>query len=174
MNAIAWDMENTNSWTDTELERRRFLAVQRVNQGYKQVEVAQFLGVDPRSVRRWMQTYRRGGWEALQAKGRPGRPPHLDATQSATVLGWIRQSPTAFGFPNELWTARRVAQLIRQHFGVSFNYRYLSAWLTERAITPQKPQRRARERDQKRIDRWVAEDWPRILKKGPNAKPTWC
>lgn len=167
-------MENTLSWTDADLERRRILAVQRVNQGYTQVEVAQFLGVTPRSVRRWMHTYRTGGWDALQAKGRPGRPPHLTATQTATVLGWFRQSPTAFGFTTELWTARRVAQLIQQRFGVSFNHRYLSAWLTDRAITPQKPQRRARERDKERIDRWVTEDWPRILKKGLNAKPTWC
>jgi transposase len=167
-------MENTNSWTDAELERRRFLAVQRVNQGYTQVEVAAFLGVTPRSVRRWMHAWRDGSWSALKAKGRSGRPPHLTSEQTTTVLGWFRQNPTAFGFTTELWTARRVAQLIQQRFGVSFNHRYLSAWLTDRAITPQKPQRRARERDQERIDRWVAEDWPRILKKGLNAGPMWC
>lgn len=150
------------------------LAVERVNHGCTQVEVARVLKVDPRSVRRWMKTYREGGYDALRAQPRPGRPPHLTAKQTQKVLGWFHQSPTDFGFTTELWTAKRVAHLIQQRFGVSFNHRYLNAWLTDRAITPQKPQRRARERDQARIDRWVADDWPRILKKGLNATPTSC
>jgi transposase len=162
------------SWTAQELEDRRMLAVERVNQGCTQVEVAKVLGVDPRSVRRWMKAYRDGGTDALRAQPRPGRPPHLNAEQTQTVLGWFRQRPTALGFATELWTAKRVAHLIQKQFGVSFNHRYLNAWLTDRAITPQKPQRRARERDQARIDRWVAQEWPRILKKGLNARPTSC
>lgn len=160
------------SWTAQELEDRRILAVERVNQGYTQAEVAGFLGVDARSVRRWMQAYRQGGCGALRAKPRPGRPAHLTPQQTQTVLTWFQRSPTDFGFATELWTAKRVASLIQKQFGVSFNHRYLNAWLTDRDITPQKPQKQAREHDQARIDRWVAVDWPRILKKGPNAKPT--
>jgi len=160
------------SWTTQELEKRRRLAVDRVNAGYSQTEVAAFLGVEPRSVRRWMKAYREGGHDALAAKPRPGRPTHLTPTQADTVLGWFRHSPTTFGFPTELWTARRVAHLIQERFGVDFNHRYLSAWLTQREITPQKPERQARERDQARIDRWIAKDWPRILKKGLAAKRT--
>lgn len=156
------------------MERRRMLAVQRVNEGYAQTEVAEFLGVAARSVRRWMQAFRQGGWEALKARGRPGRPPHLNEQQTATVLSWFRQSPTSFGFATELWTARRVAILIQRYFGISFNHRYLSAWLADRAITPQKPQRRARQRDEERIQRWVAKDWPRILKKGLDVAPISC
>src|SRR5262245_51074974 len=154
------------SWTSQELEKRRRLAVERVNAGYSQVEVAEFLGVSDRSVRRWMKTYRDGGQTALAAKPRPGRPTHLTPEQTQQVLGWFRYSPKAFGFATELWTARRVAQLIEERFGVSFHARYLNAWLTQRGITPQKPQKQARERDQIRIDRWIAFDWPRILKKG--------
>jgi transposase len=154
------------SWTTQELEKRRRLAVDRVNAGYSQTEVAAFLGVDPRSVRRWMKAYRAGGDDALAAKPRAGRPAHLTPKQTKTVLDWFRHSPTKFGFPTELWTAPRVAHLIQERFGVHFNQRYLCAWLTNRGITPQKPERQARERDQVRIDRWIVEDWPRILKKG--------
>jgi transposase len=123
-------------------------------------------------VRRWVQAYRDGGFDALKANPRPGRPPKLTAHQTQTVLGWFRRSPKDFGFRTELWTAGRVAHLVQKHFGVSFNRRYVCAWLAGRAITPQKPQRRARERDQARIDRWVAADWPRILKKGRASRPT--
>lgn len=153
------------------LENRRRLAVERVNAGYSQCEVARFLDVDPRSVRRWIKAYRDGGVDALRTKPRPGRPPKLTAQQTDIVLSWFRRSPKDFGFRTELWTARRVTQLVQQYFGVSFNPRYICAWLMEHAITPQKPQRRARERDQARIDRWVAADWPRILKKGLTSVP---
>ena len=161
-----------NSRTVQELENRRRLAVERVNAGYSQSEVASFLGVDPRSVRRWMKAYRDGGLKALEANPRPGRPPKLTGRQAETVTNWFQQSPTNFGFRTELWTARRVTQLIHQHFGVSFNHRYICSWLAGHDITPQKPQRRARERDQTRIDRWIALDWPRILKKGLDGMPT--
>lgn len=164
----------TNSRTAQELENRRRLAVERVNAGYSQTEVARFLGVDPRSVRRWVQAYRNGGLDALKAEPRPGRPAKLTAEQTETVLGWFQRSATDFGFRTQLWTARRVAQLIKKHFHVSFNHRYLCAWLAEHAITPQKPQRRARERDPARIERWIDEDWPRILKKGAASMPMSC
>jgi transposase len=160
------------SWTSQELEKRRRLAVERVNAGYSQVEVAEFLGITERSVRRWVRAYRQGGSTALAAKPRPGRPRHLNSEQTQEVLDWFRHSPKAFGFRTELWTARRVAWLIEKRFGVSFHSRYLNAWLSNRGITPQKPQKQARERDRARIDRWIARDWPRILKKGPNKTPT--
>jgi len=153
----------TYTRTAQEFENRRRLAVDRVNAGYAQTQVARILKV---SARRWIRAFRAGGDDALQAKPRPGRARKLTPQQAATVLGWFRQSPKDFGFATELWTARRVAQLIRQHFGVSMNHRYLNAWLTARGITPQKPQRQARERDQAEIERWLREDWPRIQKKG--------
>lgn len=162
------------SWTSQELEKRRRLAMERVNAGYSQVEVAEFLGVSDRSVRRWVKAYRDGGAAALTAKPRSGRPAHLTPEQTREVLGWFRQSPKAFGFATELWTARRVAWLIEKQFGVVFHHRYLNAWLTNRGITPQKPQKQARERDQARIDGWIARDWPRILKKGLPRTPTSC
>lgn len=159
------------SRTSHELENRRLLAVERVNAGYAQTEVAHFLGVAPRSVRRWMKAYREGGLEALKANPRPGRPPKLTPEQTATVLGWFQRNPTEFGFRTQLWTARRVTQLIQKHFGVTFNSRYTCAWLAGHAITPQKPKRRPRERDPVRIASWIKHDWPRILKKGPTSMP---
>ncbi len=121
-----------------ELENRRRLAVIRVHEGYSQKDVARFLGVSERSVRRWVADDRREGQAGLAAKPTPGRTPKLTAEQEPVVLGWFRQSPTEFGFPTELWTAPRVAQLIERTFGVKFHPRYLNAWLTARGITPQR------------------------------------
>jgi transposase len=165
-------METTRTFK--ELENRRVLAVERVNQGWSQAEVARFLDVDPRSVRRWMQLYRHGGLAALQTNGHPGRPPKLDADQTATVLSWFQHRPTAFGYDTDLWTARRVTDLIAKQFGIAFNSRYLSAWLSNHDITPQRPQRVVQQRDAERIDAWIRDQWPEILKKGLPRMPILC
>jgi transposase len=154
-----------------ELENRRRLAVQRVHDGYSSTAVARFLGVQPRSVQRWLAAARAQGPQGLTAKPHPGRTPKLTFDQEVAVVSWLEAPATAFGFANDLWTAPRVAHLIRQRFGVAFHPRYVNAWLTDRGVTPQKPQRVPRERDQQAIDRWLDEDWPRLKKKRPSARP---
>ena len=148
-----------------ELERRRCLAVQRVEEGYSPEEVADLLGVDPRSVRRWAAAFRRQGAAGLVARPVPGRPRKLTATQEKVVRRWLGDSPTEHGFPTQLWTAPRLAQLIQQEWGVALHPRYLCAWLRQRRLTPQKPRRVHRERDDGAVARWLAEDWPRIKKR---------
>ena len=85
--------------------------------------------------------------------------------QAAKVLRWLDQSPCDLGFATELWTAPRVSELIEQRFGVRMNHRYVSDWLARRAITPQVPERRPRERDEGAIRAWIARNWPAIKKK---------
>ena len=150
--------------TSAELHRRRRLAVERVRSGYTQQEVADFFGVHVRSVQRWMQTYREHGLRGLKPTPVTGRPPRLSAEQERQVLGWFRRSPREFGFPTELWTAPRVAQLIQRKFRKKFHPRYINEWLARRRITPQKPERQARERDDREVRRWLREEWPRIKK----------
>jgi transposase len=150
--------------TGAELERRRRLAVARVRSDYTQQEVADFFGVRPRSVQRWMRAYREHGMAGLKAKPPPGRPPKLSIAQERQVLRWFRRSPREFGFPTELWSAPRVTQVIQRKFHKNFHPHYINQWLAERRITPQKPERQARERNQREIRRWLREEWPRIKK----------
>lgn len=150
--------------TAAELERRRLLAVDRVRSGYTHQEVGDFLEVRRASVTRWMATYREEGRRGLKAKPHPGRRPKLTVEQEQEVLSWFSQSPTQFGWPTELWSAPRVAALIRRKFRVRFHPRYVNQWLAQRRITPQKPTRQARERDEREIRGWLREEWPRIKK----------
>jgi len=156
-----------------ELEHRRLLAVQRVLEGYSAGEVAEFLGVDPRSVRRWMATYRDEGGPGLLSRPVSGRPPKLTLLQEKIIRRWLANSPAEHGFDTELWTAPRVSRLIEEEFGIRLNPRYLSAWLRERGFTPQKPQRVPRERDPRAIAAWLESDWPRIKKRpGGRGRPS--
>jgi transposase len=148
-----------------ELEHRRQLAVQRCLEGYPVDEVAEFLGISPRTVWRWLASFRDRGPEGLGARPVPGRPRKLSIIQEKIALRWLRDSPTEHGFTTELWTAGRLAQLIEQEFAIRFNPRSLSAWLKERGFTPQMPERIPRERDPEAIAAWLASDWPRIKKK---------
>jgi transposase len=147
------------------LERRRLLAAQRVEEGYSPSAVARFLGVSPRSVRRWLALYRSIGAGALAPVPHHGRAPKLLPSQEAAVLRWVTQSPRDFGFRNELWTAPRLAQLIERTWGIHFHPRYLNAWLAQRRVSPQKPVTQPRERDDAAIARWLSQDWPRLLER---------
>ncbi len=147
-----------------ELARRRHLAVQRVLEGYPAAEVAEFLGVNPGSVRRWVEIARTEGLRGLRARPTPGRPPKLTRCQEKVVRRWLSDSPMAFGFLTELWTCPRLARLIEEEWGVRLNPRYLSRWLRGRGFTPQRPRRMPRERNEAVIAGWLARDWPRIKK----------
>jgi transposase len=138
------------------------LAVERVNEGRSQKEVAEFLGVAKSTISGWLKTYREQGRLGLASKSRSGRPRRLSAEQEDEVLSWFSRSPTEFGFDSELWTAPRVTKLIYQQWKIRFHVRYINQWLAQRRITPQKPCRQPRERDEAKIRHWVRYQWPRL------------
>jgi transposase len=147
------------------LEQVRLLAVLRLAEGWTPQDVAEFLGVSMRSVRRWRHDVRLRGEAGLAPKPGRGRTPKLDDEQAARVLSWLDHSALDLGFATERWTAPRLASLIAQRLGVQFNHRYLNDWLQRHGITPQVPQRQPRERKQAVIDAWVRYQWPRIKKR---------
>src|SRR5512143_4138252 len=159
-----------NPGSPEELEHRRFLAVRRILEGYSTEEVAEFLDVDPRSVRRWFARFRQSGEEGLRTGPVSGRPPRISPTQEKIALRWLSEKPTEHGFDTELWTGPRLAQLIRQEFGIRLNARYLCSWLRARGFTPQKPQRVARQHDPEVIAEWLRTEWPRINKQRPDKR----
>ena len=152
------------------LEAVRRLAVQRVSAGQTQAAVARSLGVHPVTVAKWVARHRAQGDAGLAARPTPGRPRFLTPEQDQQVRGWLAEKPTAHGFRTDLWTARRVGELIRRRFGVAFHPNYLREWLTKRGYSPQRPARTARQRNDGATAHWVANDWPAIQKK--RARPT--
>lgn len=158
--------------TAAEKEARRRLAVEKVLGGRSQADVADFLGVHPVTVAKWMAKYRAAGADALTARPVPGRPRFLTPEQEAEVRGWLLRRPSEFGFRTDLWTAGRVAQLIRAKFGVEYHPNYLREWLSKRGYSPQKPVRRARQRNPEAIGRWLANDYPAGQKKSRPSVPT--
>jgi transposase len=76
------------------------------------------------------------------------------------------QGAQEHGWPNNLWTARRVTQVIRRHFGIKLHPEHVRNILKRRlGWSSQKPEQRARERNEKEIERWRREEFPRIKKR---------
>jgi len=148
-----------------ELERRRNRAIELLKQDYQPVEVARMVGVDRRSVRRWKAAFRRKGASGIKAKPSSGRPSRLDTGAKKKLERKLLKGAKAFGFQTDLWTCPRVAELIRSQFGVSYHVDHIGRLLRSLGWTPQKPQRRAIERNDGEIQRWVKDEWPRIKKK---------
>jgi transposase len=122
------------------------------------------LGVWRRSVRRWNASYRKEGKAGIAAKPAPGRPPKLDAAGRAKLEQLLLKGAQAAGFPTDLWTCPRVARVIRQHFRVRYHVAHVGRVLRSMGWSPQRPARRAIERDEACIQRWVKEDWPQVKK----------
>jgi len=148
--------------TAVELERRRRLALSHLHNNHAVPVVAEFLGVSERAVYYWQAAEREHGVDGIKAQPPPPRAGKLSPAQERQVLGWFRKSPKSFGFKTDLWTGRRVAEVIRRKWGIDFNWRYLLSWLKDRGITSQKPQRQAREADRDAIARWRTHEWPRL------------
>jgi len=146
-----------------ELERRRHRAVELVAQGESPAVIARIMGVTRSSLHRWRRMARHD--HGLDAKPVPGAKRRLSDHQLRELEGLLDKGAPAHGFPNELWTAARVAQVIRRHFGVEYHPDYVLRLLRRRLNwTCHKPQRRARERNDKEVERWKADELPRILR----------
>jgi transposase len=154
------------------LEARRRRAVSLLDQGLGIREVARQVGSSPSSVERWKEAVEKGGTEALVARPNPGRPSRLSAWQKKKLLKQLLKGPTAHGYRNNLWTLPRVAQVIAKHFGVHYHPAHVWRILRKCQWSCQKPERRARERDEEAIERWRQENWPHIKKRPKDeAKP---
>jgi transposase len=146
------------------LEHRRLRAIALLKKDYQPVDVAHMVGVDRRSVRRWKAAHLAGGDEAIKAKP-AGRPQKLGNKAQKELERKLLKGAKAAGFPTDLWTCPRIAQLILTYFGIRYHVDHIGRLLRSLGWSPQKPQRRAIERDEKEIQRWIKQEWPHIKKK---------
>ena len=146
-------------------EGRRLRAYELKQQGWKQKEIADALGVTEGAVSQWMKRAREEGVEGLRHKPPPGATPRLSEQERTKVPELLAQGAEAYGFRGDVWTCERVAIVIRKEFGVSYHPAHVSRLLKALRQSLQKPQRRANQRDEEAIEHWKEKRWP-SLKKG--------
>ncbi len=146
------------------MEERRRAAARMFKRGVPQAEVARALQVSRQSVSRWYSKWRKGGPPAMKGAGRAGRLPRLSSRQLREVDRALRKGAKAHGFPTDLWTLHRVAEVIERVSGIRYHPGHTWRILKDMGWSLQRPARRAVERDEERVRTWVKERWPRVKK----------
>jgi transposase len=149
------------------LEGRRRRAWELKQQGWKQQDIATALGVTKGAVSQWMRCAREGGVEALRRHPAKGPTPKLTREQMEQLPGLVAPGAEAYGYRGEVWTTKRVAEVIWRTFGVSYHPAHVSRLLRSVRLSVQQPIERATQRDEQGIAAWQTEGWPALKKKRP-------
>jgi transposase len=153
----------------SEASKKRVKAGRLLLAGKGCAEVVLSVGVARQTVYTWKRLLDEGGIDALRDVPERGRPAQLDAQQLAAVRAALLQSPTEHGFGTELWTLKRVGALIERLYGVRFGQTNVWRILGSLGFSPQKPEKRAIERNEDAVRSWKRSTWP-ALKKKPSEK----
>jgi transposase len=145
-------------------EGRRLQAWQLKQRGWSQRQIAAALGVSEGAVSQGMTRAREGGPAALRRRPSPGAPRRLSCAQLARLPDLLHRGAEAYGFRGAVWTRSRVAAVMRLEFGVTYHPAHVGRVLQTIRWSPQKPARRARQRDEAAIARWRTQTWPAIKK----------
>jgi len=121
---------------------------------------------------RWRDAREAGGEEALRVRFSPGRPPKLGARERRRLVQLLLRGAQAHGHGTDLWTTTRVARVIFREFRVRYHRAHVGRLLHGLGWSVQKPERRALERNEERIEHWKRAVWPRIKKKPRGWAPT--
>jgi transposase len=146
----------------TELRKR---AVARVQSGESPEVVVRAMGFSRACIYNWLAMYRAGGWDALDARKRGGRPRKV----KGRMIAWIYRvvvgkDPRQYKFPFALWTRNAIAAVIHQKYGIRLSANSVGRLLAQLGITPQKPLWRAYQQDPERVQKWVEEEYPSIAR----------
>lgn len=148
---------------------RRALTLLWLDDGESAQEVAERLSVSRQSVYNWVIRFQlRNGLDIATrvADGlRSGRPRRLSNDQLNTLSELLTRGATAHGWQNELWTAKRVTEVIRRHFGIEFSVYNVRRVLKDHLRwTVQRPIQREKKRDEAEIRRWKEQLFPQIVR----------
>ena len=158
---------NTHTTPLDWLEGRRRRAWELKQQGWQQKDIAVALGVTPGAVSQWLRRAREGGVEALRRHPAKGPTPKLTAEQLAQLPSLLGSGAEAYGYRGQVWTTKRVAEVIWRTFGVRYHPAHVSRLLRAVRLSVQQPIERAVQRDEEAIAAWQTEAWPALKKRPP-------
>lgn len=147
------------------LEERRRRAIKLLGKGLSLHEVARQIGCNASSVLRWRDAQDEQGDDGLKARPACGRPPKLKAKQKERLVRLLIKGAIAYGYRTELWTTARIAEVIEEKFQVHYHRDHIGRLMASLGWTYQKPERRATQRNEEKIDEWKRKRWPQIKKK---------
>lgn len=149
-----------------EREKRRTKAASLFKKGVSHAEISRRLDVSPAAVTQWRNAYAHGGKKALRSKGHPGFPSKVTPEKRVRFKAEILKGPLAHGYPTNLWTLPRLGAVLRKIVRVQFSDVWVWNIVRDLGFTPQKPQVKAKQRDEQAIAGWRTATLPNLKKMG--------
>jgi transposase len=148
------------------IEARRIAGARMLKRKVAQADVARELGVSRQAVSVWAKQLAEVNGAVGKLKARTlGRPKRLDARQCQVLSRMLVAGALQAGFATELWTVKRVRAVVQREFGVEYSQTGCWELLRSLGFSPQKPERRATQRDEQAIAAWKRTAWPALKKK---------
>jgi transposase len=147
-------------------ERRRFEAARLLKTGLNQAEIGRRLGVTRAAVNQWNRKFEEGGLEALRRRKHQGPKKKLNRRQLRSLPRILLKGALSYGYTTDLWTAERIAEVIRRTYHVTYHPSQVTRILHAMRFSWQKPRRVASQRNEYAVERWRRTTWP-YIKKSP-------
>ena len=146
------------------LEHLRFQAIKLWKKDKDVKEISEFFGVTLDAVYKWIRKYKQKGIESLRMRKAKGAELKLDKEDKKQIISWLSKSAIEFGFETPLWDCKRIQRMIKQELNKDIAISNLWESLRRWNLTPQKPEKVALERSQRKVNKWIKEVWPEIEK----------
>src|SRR3989344_449727 len=144
------------------LENYRFQALKLRKKGWKVTKIAEAFGLHVKSVSRWFVKKNKHGEKSLKSTKAKGKEPKISIEEWKQIISWMKEDATIYDFETPLWTSKRVKNLIKMKLNKTIHISRICEWLRRLRISPQIPNRQAKQRDEKLANNWLKEEWPKI------------
>ena len=122
--------------TRDEMESRRLLAAQDLQNGLSQADIARKFGVSRTTASRWHRAWKRRGFESLRKRRATGRPSRLTKDQRQGVVELYQAGARASGYADDRWTTARFATAIHHRFGVRYDPDHVGRIMHQLGLRP--------------------------------------
>jgi transposase len=147
------------SYSTYELRTR---AVEAVLAGMPIVAVAEAYRTDRTTIHRWLVRYRQEGEQGLLRRPVDGRPRKLHDLTEKRLCAIVLKPASTYGYETDLWSVRRLHQVIQEHYDASVSRYTVWRRLREAGLTYQKPEREYFQMDPKERKKWMEVTLPQI------------
>lgn len=149
-----------------ELERRRLRAGRMFANGTSQYAVAKHFGVSTAAAHQWHTAWKADKKNGLRSKGHPGFPSAYTPEKKQELKRIILAGPSAYGYATDFWTIDRIRAVAKKVLSVDLATKRTWATVIDLGFSVQRPERRAKERNEKAITDWKLKEFPRLKKMG--------
>ena len=145
-------------------ELRRKKGYDLLGDGRKKALIARKLDVTWVTVNKWSKRLAKYGYDSWRDTKPEGRPEKLSPEQKKKLREIIDLGPRKYGYPTDLWTLKRVADVIQREFGISYNTTHIWRVLRALGYSAQIPLATAMEKNTDYVKEWLENQYPEHMK----------